>query len=47
MYVLMTGFLETLLQLAGYLQGGALQEWNLLSKEEQSEHGVAVKALHQ
>ena len=38
---------ETLLQLAGYLRGRALQEWNLLSKEEQSEYGVAVKALHQ
>ena len=29
------------------MRGGALQEWNLLSKEEQSEYGVAVKALHQ
>ena len=38
---------ETLLQLAGYLRGGALQEWNLLSKEKQSEYEVAVKALHQ
>ena len=38
---------EILLQLAGYLRGRALQEWNLLSKEEQSEYGVAVKALHQ
>lgn len=38
---------ETLLQLAGYLRGRALQEWNLLSTEEQSEYGVAVKALRQ
>ena len=36
---------ETLLQLAGYLRGRALQEWNLLSTEEQQDYDVAVKVL--
>ena len=36
---------ETLLQLAGYLRGRALQEWSLLSPEEQKDYDAAVKAL--
>ena len=36
---------ETVLQLAGYLRGRALQEWNLLSTEEQQDYDIAVKAL--
>ena len=36
---------EQLLQLAGHLRGRALQEWNLLSREQLSNFDLAVKTL--
>ena len=36
---------EILIQLAGYLRGRALQEWNLLSKNERKSYKTAVKSL--
>ena len=36
---------EQLIQLAGHLRGKALQEWNLLSKEDKATWQVAVSAL--
>ena len=36
---------EVLIQLAGYLRGRALQEWNLLSKDERKSYKIAVKSL--
>ena len=36
---------DVLIQLAGYLRGRALQEWNLLSENERSSYKTAVKSL--
>jgi beta-phosphoglucomutase-like phosphatase (HAD superfamily) len=36
---------EFLLQLAGHLRGYALQEWNLLDKDEKSAYNDATSAL--
>ena len=36
---------EILIQLAGYLRGRALQEWNLLSKDDRKSYKIAVKSL--
>ena len=37
---------ETLMQLAGYLRNRALQEWNLLNREDRGTCEEAVKPLH-
>ena len=36
---------EILLQLAGYLQGRALQEWNLMGADDRKSYKVAVRSL--
>ena len=36
---------ETLMQLAGYLRNRALQEWNLLNREDRGTYEEAVKTL--
>lgn len=36
---------ELLIQLAGHLRGRALQEWNLLGRDERTAYGTAVAAL--
>jgi len=38
---------ERLMQLAGHLRGRALQEWNLLTKEDRASYGLAVGALRE